>query len=175
MVRQGMLDMAGQVGYSAEELVAAMYKVSSGGQIGAKGLDVLRASAEGAKAENADLAVVADAVTSVLQDYVAKNYAHLVGADAVAGSKNLLVLLRGPRLGELAVLDAKTLAELKTIKMPWCEAGGGGPDKASSAAPAPEAEPAPPPAAAPPARATAPAKAAKKGKPKADDPDSGGQ
>lgn len=58
------------------------------------------------------------------KDFVSKNYAHLVGADAVAGTKNLLVLLRGPRLGELAVIDAKTLAERKTIKMPWCEGGG---------------------------------------------------
>jgi len=70
------------------------------------------------------------------KDFFAKTYAHLIGADAVAGTKNLLVLLRGPRLGELAVIDAKTLAERKTIKMPWCDAAGGGGDKASSAAPA---------------------------------------
>jgi hypothetical protein len=74
LVREGMLAMAGQVGYSSEELAAAMYTIESGGQHGAKGLDVLRASAEGAKAENAELKIVADAVTSVLQDYVAKNY-----------------------------------------------------------------------------------------------------
>ena len=58
------------------------------------------------------------------KDFVAKNFAHLVGADAVAGSKNLLVMLRGPRLGELAVIDAKTLAERKSIKLPWCDGGG---------------------------------------------------
>ncbi|HMG22705.1 MAG TPA: hypothetical protein VK607_15330 [Kofleriaceae bacterium] len=116
-------------------------------------------------------------VSAKCKDYVAKNYAHLIGADAVAGTKNLLVLLRGPRLGELAVIDAKTLAERKTIKMPWCdEAAGGTPgaaaampptaDKASSFAPtAPAAE-----AAAPPAR-----KAAKPKPPKTDDPDAGGQ
>lgn len=74
LVREGMLGLAGQVGYSSEELAAAMYTIESGGQHGAKGLDVLRASAEGAKAENAELKVVADAVTSVLQDYVAKSY-----------------------------------------------------------------------------------------------------
>lgn len=52
---------------------------------------------------------------------------HLMGATAVAGAKNFLVLLRGDRLGELGVLDAKTLQEKKAIKMPWCdgtEAGG---------------------------------------------------
>jgi hypothetical protein len=108
-------------------------------------------------------------VSARCKDYVVKNYAHLIGADAVAGTKNLLVLLRGPRLGELAVIDAKTLAERKTIKMPWCDAGGGAPgaagagaDKASSFAPAAPAAAAPPPP-------------KKGGKPKADDPDAGGQ
>jgi len=51
---------------------------------------------------------------------------HLMGATAVAGAKNFLVLLRGDRLGELGVLDAKTLAEKKAIKMPWCTEGGEG-------------------------------------------------
>ncbi len=76
LVRQGILDMAGQVGDSADDLAKALYVVESGGQHGAAGLIVLRAAAEGAKAENADLTVVADAVTSVLQDY------HLKAEDA---------------------------------------------------------------------------------------------
>jgi hypothetical protein len=108
------------------------------------------------------------------KDFVSKNYAHLVGADAVAGTKNLLVLLRGPRLGELVVIDAKTLAEKKAIKMPWCEGGSG--DKASSVAPAASA----PAADAAPERqradkAAKKAKAAPKPNAKTDDPDSGGQ
>jgi hypothetical protein len=111
-------------------------------------------------------------VSAKCRDYVTKYYAHLIGADAVAGTKNLLMLLRGPRLGELAVVDAKTLAEHKSIRMPWCDEAGGGPgaaaaappaaigaDRASSFAPAPAAEAAP--------------KA--KGKPKTGDPDAGGQ
>lgn len=76
MVRKGMLDMAGQVGDSAMELSQAMYTVESGGQHGAAGLQVLRAAAEGAKAEGADLTTVADALTSVMQDY------HLKASDA---------------------------------------------------------------------------------------------
>ncbi|HET9626420.1 MAG TPA: hypothetical protein VFP84_33895 [Kofleriaceae bacterium] len=59
------------------------------------------------------------------KDYITKTFSPLIGADAVAGSKNFLVLLRGPRLGELAGIDAKTLSEKKTIKMPWCDAAGG--------------------------------------------------
>lgn len=69
MVRKGMLEMAGQVGDSALDLSKAMYTIESGGQHGAAGLMVLRAAAEGAKAEGADLTTVADALTSVLQDY----------------------------------------------------------------------------------------------------------
>ena len=66
-----------------------------------------------------------DKVTDKCKDSIAKASGHLIGANAVMGSKSLLVLLRGDRLGELAVMDAKTLAEKKTIKMPWCEAAGG--------------------------------------------------
>lgn len=83
-VRDGILAMAGQVGYTAEDLSKAMYTIESGGRHGAEGLDVLRASAEGAKAENAELATVADAVTSVLQDY------HLKGEDAAAVTSKLV-------------------------------------------------------------------------------------
>lgn len=72
-------------------------------------------------------------VPAKCKDFMTKNFGHLIGADAVAGKTNLLVLLRGPRLGELAVLDAKTLAEKKSIKMAWCEGGdAGGGAKASS-------------------------------------------
>jgi hypothetical protein len=66
-----------------------------------------------------------DKVTDKCKDSIAKASGHLIGANAVMGSKSLLVLLRGDRLGELAVMDAKTLAEKKTIKMPWCDAAGG--------------------------------------------------
>lgn len=84
MVRQGMLQMTGEVGDGAEALAQAMYVIESGGQHGADGLMVLRAAAEGAKAENADLTVVADAVTSVLQDY------HLKAEDAAMVTTKLV-------------------------------------------------------------------------------------
>ena len=69
MVRDGILSMAGAVGYSSEQLAAAMYKVESGGQHGADALKVLQAAAQGAKAENADLTTVSDALTSAMVDY----------------------------------------------------------------------------------------------------------
>lgn len=76
MVGQGMLNMAGQVGTSAQELSKGMYTVESAGYHGADGLTVLKASAQGAKDENADLGTVANAVTDVLVDY------HLKAQDA---------------------------------------------------------------------------------------------
>jgi SLT domain-containing protein len=69
LIRDGILAMAGSVGVSAEQLSAAMYKVESGGQHGADALKVLQAAAQGAKTENADLTVVADALTSAMVDY----------------------------------------------------------------------------------------------------------
>jgi hypothetical protein len=86
-----------------------------------------------------------DKVTDRCRDSVNKLYGHFIGATTIAGSTSLLALLRNDRLGELAVLDSKTLAEKRTIKMPWCTSaakepaaddggGGGAVDKKSEKA-----------------------------------------
>jgi len=69
MVGDGMLEMAGQVGISAQDLAKGMYTVESSGQHGAQALDTLKASAEGAKQEQADLGHVTDAVSTIMHDY----------------------------------------------------------------------------------------------------------
>ncbi len=89
LVRKGMLQMAGDVGYSAQDLAKAMYTIESGGQHGAAGLLVLRAAAEGAKTENAELGTVADALTSILQDY------HLKAADSAMVTSKLVAAVGG--------------------------------------------------------------------------------
>lgn len=76
MVRKGMLDMAGQVGIGATDLAKGMYTVESAGYHAGEGLTVLKAAAQGAKAEGAELATVGNAVTDVLVDY------HLKASDA---------------------------------------------------------------------------------------------
>jgi hypothetical protein len=48
-------------------------------------------------------------------------YAPFVKASLVPGKKNHLVLLRGARNGELAVVDAKTLEENRHFVAKWCE------------------------------------------------------
>src|SRR5882762_9671925 len=69
MVRQGILEMAGQVGDSALDLARAGYVIESMGYHGRAGLDALKAAAQGAKAENADLNTVAKGLTATMNDY----------------------------------------------------------------------------------------------------------
>jgi TP901 family phage tail tape measure protein len=91
-VSNGVLQLAGQVGISAADISTGMYTVESAGFHGADGLTVMKAAAQGAKEENADLATVTDAVTSSMQDY------HL-GADQAALVTSRLIT---------AVSDGKT-------------------------------------------------------------------
>jgi len=68
-----------------------------------------------------------DKVTDKCKDAIEKASGFFVGSTAVMGSKNLLVVLHGDRLGELAIIDPKSLAESKkALKMPWCDAAPGG-------------------------------------------------
>jgi hypothetical protein len=53
-------------------------------------------------------------------DY-ARHYEPLIGSTFVQGKNNHLVLLRGERYGEFAVVDAKTLVENRHFGPAWCE------------------------------------------------------
>ncbi len=68
-VNQGILTMAGNVGVNAIDLAKAMYPIESAGFHAAAGLQVLQASAEGAKVGLADQTSVADGLTTALKDY----------------------------------------------------------------------------------------------------------
>jgi TP901 family phage tail tape measure protein len=69
MVRQGILDLAGEVGQAPEKLAQGLYLIESAGFHGAAGLEVLKASAMGATVGAADMASVSDALTSALNAY----------------------------------------------------------------------------------------------------------
>jgi hypothetical protein len=64
-----LLQLARQTGESTTELTNGLYVVSSAGYNAASGLQVLRAAAEGARAENADLGTVTNALTTIMHDY----------------------------------------------------------------------------------------------------------
>jgi len=69
-----------------------------------------------------------DKVTDRCKDSIAKEYGTLMGATALMGKTNLLVMMRGDRLGEFGVLDPRLLAEKRAIKMPWCDGAKKSPD-----------------------------------------------
>jgi len=69
MVRDGILAMAATVGQTPIELAKGMYLIESAGYHGAAGLTVLKAAAEGAATGGAQMATVANAVTTALTDY----------------------------------------------------------------------------------------------------------
>ncbi len=104
LVSKGILGMAGAVGQAPEKLAAGMYLIESAGYHGAQGLDVLRASAEGASVGNAQMSTVADAVTTALTDYhlKASNAAEVTSAlvETVASGKTTMEAL-GQSLGKV--------------------------------------------------------------------------
>lgn len=69
-VRNGIMQIGQQTGTSANDLAKSMYTVEAAGYDAAHGgLDVLKASTEGAKLEGSDFGTVANAVTDILKDY----------------------------------------------------------------------------------------------------------
>ncbi|MEZ0024716.1 TP901 family phage tail tape measure protein [Kitasatospora sp. MAP12-15] len=72
MVGDGVLNMAGQVGMSTEQLTTGLYTVESAGYHGADALNVLKVSAQGARVGAAELGPVTDAVTTALNAYSLK-------------------------------------------------------------------------------------------------------
>lgn len=84
MVRQGILQLASSTGTATEQLVNGMYMIGSAGYTGAQGLTVLKAAAQGAKAENADLGTVSNALTTILHNYG-------LGADQATAAMNQMI------------------------------------------------------------------------------------
>jgi TP901 family phage tail tape measure protein len=107
IVSDGILEMAGQVGESTKDLLSGMYLIESAGFHGAEGLNVLRVAAEGAKVGNADMATVADAVTTGLNAY-------RMGADKATAVTNALIAAEGQGKTNLEAL-AGSLATVAPI------------------------------------------------------------
>jgi TP901 family phage tail tape measure protein len=91
-VRSGLLAMAGTVGVAANDLAKGMYMIESAGFHGAAGLQVLQASAQGARVGMADQAVVADALTTILKDY------HLAATDAAGVTGQMIATVASGKM-----------------------------------------------------------------------------
>ena len=73
MIHDGILSLAGEVGQAPKDLADGMYLIASAGFHGAEALNILKASAQGAKVGGADLATVANAVTTVMTNWGMKS------------------------------------------------------------------------------------------------------
>jgi TP901 family phage tail tape measure protein len=69
VLKQGILSLSVGTDTSVKDLTSGLYMISSAGFTGAKGLDVLKAAAEGAKSEGASLADVSNVLTSAMNAY----------------------------------------------------------------------------------------------------------
>src|SRR5262249_27439269 len=77
---------------STKNLLSAMFMINSSGKIGADGLSVLRAAAQGAKTDNADLTTVTKALTTVLTDY------HLPASSAAAATNEIIAAAKAGKM-----------------------------------------------------------------------------
>lgn len=120
MVSQGMLDMAGKTGTSAEELSKTMYLVESAGYHGAAGLKVLSAAAQGAKTDGADAADVGNALTTVMTDMHAP-----ASAAADVMSKMVAAVGQGKmRMNDLAGSIHSVLPNASALGLGFDQVGG---------------------------------------------------
>lgn len=120
MVKNGLLDMAGQVGVSSDDLARGMFMIESAGYHGAAGLAVLKSAAEGAKVGGADLATTADAVTTVMRDY------HM-SANQAGDATNFLVSVVSQgktHMQDLAGSLAAVLPFASALHIPLDQVGG---------------------------------------------------
>lgn len=90
LVSAGVMAISSSTGTGLKATGDAMYYVESAGFHGAKGLEVLKAAAQGAKVEGADTKVVADALTTALTDLGAK-----AGPPAVVMSQLVATVAHG--------------------------------------------------------------------------------
>jgi len=95
-VRKGILKISQDTGTRWQDLVDGMYQIEKAGYRGADGLKILKAAAQAAREEGANLATVTNATTSVMASY------HL-GAGSAVSVTNMLKSAAG---------EAKTTMEL---------------------------------------------------------------
>lgn len=120
LVSQGLLKMAVDTATSTKQLASGMYMVESAGFHGAKGLEVLRAAAEGAKAEGADLGTVTNALTTLIKDFP-----QLAGSPVQAMNQLVTTVSHGKTtMQDLAGALHSVLPIAAAAKLSYAEVGG---------------------------------------------------
>jgi TP901 family phage tail tape measure protein len=119
-VRKGILAMAGKVGQTPVELAKGLYMIESAGYHGAAGLKVLEASAQGAATGGTDMATVANAVTTAMNDY----HAPMDAANQVTSALIATVASGKTHLEDLANSLGRVLPTASALKVPMASVLG---------------------------------------------------
>jgi hypothetical protein len=119
-VSEGILNLAGQTGTSVEQLSEGMYTIEKSGNRGAAGLMILKAAAEGAKAENVDLGTATNTLTSIMMSYHAK------ASDAIKIQNELVAAsgLAKTTMSEYAASLSTVLPVASAAGISFAEVGG---------------------------------------------------
>ena len=119
-VEAGMLAVSTQTATSSKDVEAGMYMIESAGYHGAEGLKVLKAAAEGAKVGNANLADMANVVTSALNAY------HLPASAAVAVTNQIVASVGAGKMTmqDFASSIANVLPVAASAHLSFAQVGG---------------------------------------------------
>ena len=126
-VRKGILEISTSTGTTAEQMSEGMYIMEKAGYRGAAGLAALKASAQGAKDENVDLATMAQATTDVLLDYGYKMDTAANATDSSVRVTNMLVAASGAAkttMTDFAGSMAAVVPIASTAKISFDQVGG---------------------------------------------------
>lgn len=120
MVSDGILSMATQTGTSTQQLSDAMYHVESAGFHGAQGLNVLKMAAQAAKAENADLVGVSNALVGVMNSY------HIPANQAANAMNGIVTAVAGGNmtLQELSSAMSQVAPQAAALHIPFEQVAG---------------------------------------------------
>ncbi|MGW5477715.1 phage tail tape measure protein [Streptomyces sp. NPDC004008] len=119
-VSAGVKSIAVQTGTGTKELADGMYMVESAGFHGAAGLNVLRVAAQGARAEQAPLPEVTNAVTSALKSY------HLPASAATQITNQMIAAVGHGKMtfGEFAGSLSTVLPIAASAHLSFAQVGG---------------------------------------------------
>jgi phage-related protein len=119
-LRQGILSLSVGTDTSVSELTSGLYMISSAGFTGAKGLDVLKAAAQGAKSEGASLADVSNVLTSAMNAY------NLPASKATATTNELIATVASGKmhLQDLATSLSSVLPIAASAHISLAQVGG---------------------------------------------------
>lgn len=120
MVGEGIKGIAVATATSTKELTDGMYMIESAGFHGAAGLQVLRAAAEGARAEGAPLHEMGDALTTVMKDY------HFSAGQATQATNGLIAIVSHGKttMADLAASIHSVAPYAKAAGISFAEMGG---------------------------------------------------